>query len=504
MTDINVQLADEEVIGVAFGDTAYTDTDAVNAIGGSSISPATVNDIHYAAQYSTVQSAIDTAGPGSIIVLPPETINVSTPPLNPVSNQTLVGDPYNSVLRLPDNADTHLIEIADTEDNVTLRDFTADGNGANQDTSLARNNLELILNNGASNCNFLNLTITDVAKGAAIGNHGQSSGSLRPQNITIQNCTGMDGGKNGELCDFTVAARLDGFSVSDCHIENFTDTGVAQDDVTRSGVVGNVIRDVGGNGITSVKESYFNTIANNSIVCENVHPSRGGITIGPFGTSGALPRHVSVIGNIVTGSASWGLDINQSERLSIIGNSVYDNDSGGIHIRSTMNSSFVGNTIVDNGTTTTPAPGMVIENDGSRVSERNAIGLNTFMDTGVGTQSYGIELLSAVDNKNSFVGNTAQGHVTGPWDVSARENQRTGNYPAMPLDSGSVSLAAGGSQIVWTNQFEVGHPDIRIMSVTGTGQAQTFATTDGTGNTQYGIMEIGGTNAIDVNWAVFP
>lgn len=253
-----------------------------------------------------------------------------------------------------------------------------------------------------------------------------------------------------------------------------------------------------------MKDSRHSAIANNTIICTDAHTERGGITIGPFGQSGARPQHIKVTGNVITGSASWGMDINKAERLSVVGNSVYENDGGGVHIRSTRNTTVVGNLIADNGTSTTPAAGIVVENDGSRYSERNTFGMNACLDTGVGKQSYGIEITDQLDNKNTLIGNTAEGHVMGSWSVAGRENQRSGNYPAMPLNSGTVSLAAGGSQTVWTNEFEVGYPDLHIMAVSGSGEVQTFATTDGSGNTQYGLTETSGGSSVDVDWAVFP
>ncbi|MFH5801819.1 right-handed parallel beta-helix repeat-containing protein [Haladaptatus sp. CMAA 1911] len=463
---------------------------SVDAVGTRSLSETVI----YAAEYDSLQGAIDDVSAGQTVVIPAGTSTIQNPPIEVPEKVTIRGDRSGSTLRLPDGANTHAITIAEGSVDVTLEKFRVDANGDNQDTSLPRGNLHVIQKrSGASSVLYRDLTVTDGAKGAAIGNDGGND-------IVCMNCNGYRGGKNGAPCDFIFNNLVTSLQVSGCYIENFTDTAVAQDNVQNTTVYGNIIKDCQSQAVTFVKNSSRGAIVNNRVVNSGNPSVDGAIVVNPYETD-KQPTEVVVANNTVSDCPSNGIFVDAS-RVGTIGNVVTGNDGVGIFYRGGTYGGIVGNIVMDSGTTESPAPGIRLGSAGSRHSIHNVVGMNVTQNAG-SAQSFGIEIDSPSVNNNSFVGNSASRHTRGAWNVPGRENIRVGNNPPMPLASGSVSLDAGGSQVVWSSSHTVFHPIISLMALGGMGQANSFVTTDGT-NTQISVREIGGENPVEVRWAVWP
>lgn len=463
---------------------------SVDAVGTRSLSETVI----YAAEYDSLQGAIDDVSAGETVVLPAGTTTIQNPPIEVPEKVTIRGDRSGSTLKLPDGANTHAITITEGSTDVTLEKFRVDANGDNQDTSLPRGNLHVIQKwSGASSVLYRDLTITDAAKGAAIGNDGGND-------IAFINCNGYRGGKNGAPCDFIFNNLVTSLQVRGCYVEKFTDTGVAQDNVQNTTVYGNTIKDCRSHAISFVKNSRCGTIVNNRVINSGNLSVDGAIVVNPYETD-KRPTEVIVANNTVSDCPANAIFVDAS-RVGTVGNVVTGNDGVGIFYRGGTYGAIVGNVVTDSGTAENPAPGIRLGSTGSRHSIHNVVGMNATQNAG-NTQSFGIETASPSVNYNSFVGNSASGHTQGAWKVPGRENTRVGNNPPMPLASGTVSLDAGGSQVVWSNSHTVLHPTVSLMALGGTGQANSFVTTDGT-NTQISVREIGGENSVEVRWAVWP
>lgn len=447
----------------------------------------------YAAEYNTLQGAIDDVTAGETVVLPAGTTRIQNPPLAIPPRVTIRGNRAGSTLRLPDGANTHAIVISEGSTGVTLEKFRLAANGENQDTSVPRGDLHVIQKESdASSILYRDITVLDAAKGAAIANDGGND-------IVFIDCNGHRGGKNGAPCDFIFNNQVTSLHVSGCYVENFTDTAVAQDNVRNTTVYGNTFKDCKSQAVSFVKNSSGGTIVNNRII-NSGDVADGGIVVGPFGTDNR-PTDVVVANNVVRDCSTNGIFVAAS-RVGTSGNVVTGNDGSGIVYRGADYGVVLGNVVAGNGTTSSPAPGILLSNADPNHSIHNTVGMNNTHDAG-NTQSVGIETTSAAENFNAFVGNSASGHTDRAWDVSGRQNKRVGNSPPMPLGSGVVSLDAGTKQSVWSNSYAVLHPNVSIMAVSGRGEADSYVTTDGT-RTQVGVREISGENAVEVRWAVWP
>ncbi|WP_266082179.1 right-handed parallel beta-helix repeat-containing protein [Haladaptatus caseinilyticus] len=451
------------------------------------------NTVIYAANYDTIQEALDDATNGETVVLPGGTTTIQNPPILVSSKVTVQGSRSGSILKLPDGANTHAITIAEGSIGVSLKDFRIDANGANQDTTIPRGDLHVIQKEpGASSVLYQNLTIIDAAKGAAIANAGGND-------IVIIGCDGYRGGKNGEPCDFVFNNLVTSLRMSGCYAENFTDTGMAQDNVRNTIVYGNIFKDFQSQAISFVMDSTGGAIVGNQIVNAGAL-SDGGIVVGPFGTNNR-PTELVVANNTVHDCQTNGIFV-EATHVGTIGNVVAGNDGSGIVYRGGTYGGIIGNIVVDNGTSTTPAPGILIQGTEAYNSVHNVVGMNVMHNTG-DTQSYGIETANPTENFNTFVGNSASGHTRQAWNVSGRGNRRVGNSPPMPLATGTVSLTPGGAQVVWSDPHFVHYPSVSLLALSGRGQADSYVTTD-EGRTQIGVREIGRENPIEVQWAVWP
>ena len=447
----------------------------------------------YTANYDSVQEAVDDATIGETVVLQGGTTTIQDPPVVVSSKVTIQGDRSGSTLKLPDKANTHAITIAKGSSGSTLQNFQIDANGENQDTTIPRGNLHVIQKeSGISSILYRNLTIADAAKGAAIANAGGND-------IALVGCNGYRGGKNGAPCDFIFNNEVTSLRVTGCYAENFTDTAVAQDNVRNTIVYGNIFKHCRSQAVSFVMDSSDGAIVNNQIVNSGT-VSDGSIVVGPFGTKNR-PTGVVVANNTIRDCQTNGIFV-EATYVGTIGNIVTDNERSGIVYRGGTYGGIIGNVVVDNGTSTTPAPGILLENTGSYDTIHNVVGMNVMHNTG-DTQSYGIETANPTDNFNTFVGNSASGHTRQAWRVSGRENRRTGNNPPMPMATGKVSLDPGSARIVWSDPHTVSYPSVSILALSGRGQANSYVT-KGEGRTQIGVREIGGENPIEVKWAVWP
>jgi hypothetical protein len=177
-----------------------------------------------------IQAAIDSAAlTGGIVMLGDVTYTIDQKILVPTSMQIWGRGPGQTKLLLGTNADDHVFEVAADAEDVSFFNMTLDGNQSNQTAGVTGEDSYGI--NFLSNPSriFIDRVQVQNFRGHGIAFTGAITGlSRRVYQVNISNCIIDTVGKNGIHVNDPNGLNA-GISISDCHIRNFGDSGLAAD-----------------------------------------------------------------------------------------------------------------------------------------------------------------------------------------------------------------------------------------------------------------------------------
>jgi parallel beta-helix repeat protein len=263
---------------------------------------------------SAIQAAIDVGGR---IYFPTGTYLLTTAALTLASDLILEGDGDKSVLKLGANLD---VLSLDGLDNVTIRNLKIDGQRATYTTTTNDGISSPANGTGSTNILIENVTITDMA-GAGIIFLAQTGS--HSEDIKIKNCRVLNSGAHGIICQDYV----DDAVVDNCRVINF------------------------GLGVSDRPGITLGRTANNSQVLDCYVESDGN----SLGTSAhgisIEGSHFSVVGNIVTGTVGYGIEVGFAKQGTVSGCEVYSTTRAGIAVAGdntdvSENVTISGNTVV--------------------------------------------------------------------------------------------------------------------------------------------------------------
>lgn len=331
---------------VVFSGSIVGITGPYYAINGSN------NKVDYFGSDGTtvIQNTINAISSGSIFIK--EGIYLTTFTLK--NNVNIIGSGINStIIKQPNSINGDVIS-GNTLSNIVIRDFSIDGNKANNPTG----------DNGISLVDISNINITRVSsfnnklKGFAISDSGS--------NIVFDSIESYSNDQDG--------------------------IGLAS-------------------GTTGSGKICKNIFITNSYIHDN---TIYGIGLVVPTNAYSQTENVSIINNRIINNASYGIEIFGAKAPIIIGNHIEKSGNHGIDLGSVgddaflvTNATIIGN-IIKNGAT----QGIRVQSaSGSRI-----IGNRCFDDQAVKTQTYGIGINAG--SQNLIMGNDLNGNLTGPIDGS--------------------------------------------------------------------------------------
>lgn len=423
---------------------------------------------------TSIQEAVDAAeaAGGGVVYLPDGTYILSGTLTVDSDGIALVGAGAATVLKLQAGGNDELITVDAGASDLLFRDFTLDGNRANQETE--KRGL-LIEGDGSDNIVVERLRIKDVlGKGINVSQgEGKNTTGLRIEGNYITNCS-----------DHAIQAEWNcpGVQVLNNKIEE-TDAeanGVWIGNESDHAVVsGNVITAVGDMGI----EVWHNTGGHASVIGNTVEESGG------FGISIARTANSTVTGNTVDTPTDIGIEISESDDCAVSGNTVNDSTGDGITLNGssevsiTSRAAVTGNTIKNAATAAIQLSGTAggeARGEGHEISGNTIYGTDT-AESGLADVRILVSLFKNVVVANNHIVKTTSGKAIGVPDggvcfanrieyvgaltgeaITAAERtggQIVGNHISGTFTTG-INIASSASVLVAGN---------RISGSTGTG-----------------------------------
>jgi hypothetical protein len=184
-----------------------------------------------------IQDAIDIAAAlGGIVMLGDVTYPIDQKLVVPSSVQIWGRGPGQTKLLLNANVDDHVFEIADDAEDVSFFNMTIDGFQTGQTVTTGTNSNGINVLNNPSRI-FIDRVQVQNCRGHGIGFTGTTTGLLRSvYQVNISNCNIDTVGKDGIHINDANGLN-EGILISDCHVRNFGDSGLAADSaVDASGI----------------------------------------------------------------------------------------------------------------------------------------------------------------------------------------------------------------------------------------------------------------------------
>jgi parallel beta-helix repeat protein len=282
---------------------------------------------------AAIQAAIDAAylAGGGTVVIPEGTFYISGDPANPSegcievrSNVTLTGAGMGeTVLKLVDNFDARINGIVRTPvnesvDNVVMKDFTIDGNRANNIEHQAGIITGVKTNEDGITHQNITISGVEVMNCNAYG--------INPHEITynlvVEDCVSHDNGKDGFVADYVDGGIYRNNIAYNNDRHGFNVTTSSRDVVLEN----NKAYDNAGAGLVTQRADIF-----------------------PEGQNDIdWPTRITIIGGEYYSNDREGLLIKLSDNVTVTGALIYGNDRQGIRIEGATNVTINGNTIYNN------------------------------------------------------------------------------------------------------------------------------------------------------------
>ena len=339
--------------------------------------------------------------------------------LNLSSNIKLIGDGYNTKLRLGDGADCYLIRDEPSETTTSrpqIKNIRLDGNKDNQSATFQGNliNFSAVRQPIVENCWFedspwANISCNDVSDGIFQNNRVNGG---RGHGIVFDNSCARNFIFNNEFKNIGSAG---GYDFGRGAVKGY---GVyLWNGATKTTVKNNIITDINGFGIID-KGIGNNMIVDN--ILRNIALSDGLEGIKIEGASNDF-----ICKNKIESVGSYGIKLSSANDCIIIGNRVSLSAYEGIYLVNANRNEIKQNRIFDNGRTTASHGISVYVSSGN--TQRNIISDNTIYDT-AGTQTWAIyEADSAGVDYNVAQNNVTWGHTDGEVRVVRTNSIADGN-----------------------------------------------------------------------------
>lgn len=266
--------------------------------------------------YTTIAAALAAVPAGGADVLVKRGTYTLTANINVPARTTLRGEGADATtIKLGNGLGTNVINVLSGADDVTIRDLTVDGNRLNQPSN--------------SNCIYTVAARTTVLNCHVLNANGY-------------NIVGFPGATD--------------FRVQGCISEGARDEGIEFHGVVRGSAVGNLVRNIGKNGIYV----YANTTSNAANVCKDITIADNVVEGSSALSSGYAnirvddrAEGVTVSGNVVAGGGTscFGINVSSSiaaypvRSVTVVGNTVRNVPSTGINVDRAIGTTVQGNTV---------------------------------------------------------------------------------------------------------------------------------------------------------------
>lgn len=353
-------------IGFVAGDYVTKDTLVVNVKDHGALGNGTTDDT------DAIQDAIDLASAGDIVFIPPGTYIVDPAvSLHLTSGITFAGAGRLSILKIKDNSDVlnNLVKV-ENADRVILRDFSIDGNRANQDPSdLVAVHYGVYIAS-SNDCRVDNVYVYNTT---GVGIHVYDS-----VGTVVSNCESSGNRYHGFECEQDTSTIWKG---NRGHSNSRHGIFVSPGEVGGTGSIGNIID---GNSFDN-NDSY-------------------GIAFGidAAGLSIGLTKDNVVTNNSVINNAEYGISIFRVDDTLVSNNVVAYNGFFGIYLYRAERNQVIGNRLRNNSQVTNGAYDEILlegANDG-QASQHNLIANNFIYIDGVNKANYAIREGTASDGPN--------------------------------------------------------------------------------------------------------
>lgn len=304
------------------------------------------------------------------------------------SNRTIVGP--GAELKLLPGANSHVIRVVNNAANVDLRDFSVDGNKAE---NTGGNGIATGL--GSSSIRFRGLHAGNCSQ------HGLYFGGVGTVNVVATHCSATGNGAGGITCNDDVSI----FQLNDNRAWSNGTHGIGLLGPNKNGSMnGNLAWNNGQGSETADNITGYNSGVDNVSVIGNTTWGGGNNGIHMGGS------RLTIIGNTTYGAAKYGLAVlghgnpaGQSHDCTITGNVSYNNGISGFWFWNVVNSSITGNTARTN-------QGHGFAMDGLLYStfSGNSARQNTYCGFKNQEASFG----------NTYTGNTAAHNLTDGFDIT--------------------------------------------------------------------------------------
>jgi len=351
-----------------------------------------------AADFTSIQAAIDNASPGDTVLLQPgiykENVNVY------VTNLTVTSEPgssENTSIQPASNSSDVFYVIAD---GVTI-------SGLNITGSLSSPNAGIHLN-GVKNCHIENNQLSGNYSGN-ISNTSSSDTSSSNNSSTGNNSSSSKG--YGIHLDSSSNNTLDGNNVSDNKVGIYLEVS-SGNELSNNTVLNNTA-----SGINLLNSSE--NILNNSLISDNK------FSVVLQNSSGNLLKN-NIVSNSIYGI--WVYSFSSNNKLT---DNRVSNNNIGIHLRNSIENTLTGNAVLNSagsGISLRDSTGNTLNNntalDNSTIYVHNS-SRNLFVNNTVDSNNYGFWMNSS--DKNKLIDNRASNNKFGIYLKNSSSNNLSGN-----------------------------------------------------------------------------
>jgi parallel beta-helix repeat protein len=391
-------------------------------------------------------TAANSAGGGTVYLM--EGTYTIDGEINMLSNINLSGAGNNTVITLANGFNT-TIDIFDviSDNNVTLQNFTINGNNANQSGVIIQRGIATGLT--SSDLLVQNVRIFNMENEGIYLNESGGGGShiikdsvietngtfgiyiASPENIVSNNTV-----RSNTQAGIAVANSIN--TIESNYLESngvSTTTGDISVSGSNNTIVGNTIYNSFDAGIITVSGSYA-TITGNTIIDSQDY----GIYLnGDYST---------VTGNVIKNSTNEGIYINTvADNTTVSSNSIDSSGSSGISLRSSSNASVIGNTI-----TNSDVSGIFVRSSGSghKISDNRIANSGIVTTTADGIELDSLATSNGIEITNNNITDTAgTGYAI---DIEAAGYNNTYLSGNIFSGTGATTINDAGTNTIYANQ----------------------------------------------------